>query len=275
MNRISKFVGSSSEGAQKSTVGTMRINGNILKTHRDSTVAVARGILTAAVVLTLWVGAPNPAHAQTLVNRGFENPIPGNVVSVLDPGIVNPSFSTGYWAEESAFVTGPVTLPISITPYAGTQMLAMASNGGVTSQAWQFLDVSATVGSARTANLSAWFTADTNNAQADVALIFYSTPDYLSGGWGDPIQPATEASYTTVTTAGTWYESSLSNVAVPVGTTWVGVQLAFNNASLGAGSGYADLADFSIIPEPSTVALLAGGFGAMFFFMRRRRGTAD
>lgn len=271
MNGISKSIGSSSAGAQKSTVGTMRIKGNMMKTHRDSTVAVARGILTAAVALTLWIGAPR-AHGQ-LVNPGFEGP--NNVVSVFDPGIVNPSFSAGYWAEENAFVTGPVTLPISINPYEGTNMLEMLTAGtGSYGQAWQFIDVG--VGSGRTANLSAWFTADTSNALAFVALTFYSTPNYLSGGWGDEIPGTTAtAPYTTVTTPGTWYESSLNNVAVPDATTWVGVQLAFNNASLGDGTGYADLADFSIVPEPATWALLAGGFGALSFFMRRRRGTAD
>jgi hypothetical protein len=82
----------------------------------------------------------------------------------------------------------------------------------------------------------------------------------------------------TVTTAGTWYEASLSNVAVPAGTTWVGVEMGFQNPSLGGegspNSGYADGLNFSIVPEPATWALLAGGFGALFFFMRRRSGTA-
>src|SRR5450759_3482472 len=32
----------------------------------NSTIAVARGILTAVMALTLWVGATNPAHAATL-----------------------------------------------------------------------------------------------------------------------------------------------------------------------------------------------------------------
>lgn len=228
------------------------------------------------LALTLWVGAPRVLGQLNLnadlVNPGFENPIPGNVVSVFDPGIVNPSFSAGYWAEENAFVTGPVTLPISINPYEGTQMLEMVTAGtGSYGQAWQFIDLGGPGGLGRTASVSSWFTADTSNALAFVTLIFYTTTNYLNGGWGDEILGATAtAPFTTVTTPGTWYESSLSNVAVPTNATWVAVQLAFNNASLGAGTGYAD-----IVPEPATWALLAGGFGALLFFMRRRRGTAD
>ncbi len=78
MNGISKFIGSSSEGAQKSTAGTMRITGNILKTTIRFGVGLAlAAFLTrtanATVTVYNWVpdSAANSAGAPgTIVTSG-------------------------------------------------------------------------------------------------------------------------------------------------------------------------------------------------------------
>jgi hypothetical protein len=246
---------------------THRITASALREEQsgrlnNSTIAVARGILTAAVALTLWVGAPR-ALGQVPVDSGFEETNPNYVQPIAN--IVYP-LTAGSWGVENAYVTGPTYT----SPYEGTQMLEMLNDGLTYTEAWQFLDVGP--GSGRTANLSAWFNAFQPNAIGFVDLIFYAT----SNDWGNPISDSqTIVTLTLGNNNNAWEQISLNNVAVPNGTTWVGVHLGFNDASIGTERGDVDAVQFSIVPEPSTWALLASGFGALSFFMRRRSGTAD
>jgi hypothetical protein len=56
---------------------------------------------------------------------------------------------------------------------------------------------------------------------------------------------------------------------IPVGTTWLVYQVAFQNASIGTNTGFVDLAGIDIrqVPAPGAIALLGlAGLGA-----RRRR----
>ncbi len=184
---------------------------------------------------------------------------------------------TGYWAEESSEVT-PVSQSGLVLPLSSPNMLEMDQNGGVVSEAWQFIhltsnQVSLVEVGTETASVSYWFSADITNAKAFVSLIFYASPvsdGFPGDGWDNPISYSPQV-YTTVANPGTWYEENTGDVPVPANTTWIGVHLAFDNSTLGPGlSGYAD-----VVPEPATWALLAGGFGSLLFFMRRRRGTAD
>src|ERR1039457_6844774 len=64
MNGINKFVGISSEGAQKSTVGTMRITGNILKKTIGFGVGLALAAFltrTANATVTVYNWVPDSA----------------------------------------------------------------------------------------------------------------------------------------------------------------------------------------------------------------------
>src|ERR1017187_10658200 len=64
MNGINKFVGISSEGAQKSTVGTMRITGNILKKTIGFGVGLALAAFltrTASATATVYNWVPDSA----------------------------------------------------------------------------------------------------------------------------------------------------------------------------------------------------------------------
>ena len=60
---------------------------------RSSTFPVARGILTAAVALTLWVGATNPVQAALLTGSGAHLTLPGSVVPFSSIAVGLTSFS--------------------------------------------------------------------------------------------------------------------------------------------------------------------------------------
>jgi hypothetical protein len=232
-------------------------HGRSLRAVSNSTVAVTRGILTAAVVLTLCAAAPR-AFGQ-LSNPGFEGL--NNVVSIST--IVAP-LTPGYWGVENAYVT----TASYVSPCEGVQMLEMKPTlAGVYTEAWQFIDVG--TGSGRTANLSSGFNAFEPSATGLLDLIFYA--NNTTGGWGNQISNFA----TTVTLDdknNAWEQISLNNIAVPDATTWVGVHLGFTNASIGTGTfGLADVdaVEFSITPEPATLSLLA--LGGLAVIRRRRK----
>jgi hypothetical protein len=217
-----------------------------MRTHR----------ITAVVVLTLCVAAP--LASGQLINPGFEGP--NNVVPISD--IVSPALAPGYWGVETAYVTGPSYT----SPPEGSQMLEMYSAGLMYTEAWQFVDVGA--GTGRTANLSAWFNAFLPNTIGLVDLLFYAND--TTGGWGNQISNTPMVVTLTLGNENNaWEQISESNVAVPDATTWVGVHLGFNSASLGTERGDIDAVEFTITPEPCTFSLLA--LAALAVIRRRRQ----
>jgi hypothetical protein len=102
-----------------------------------------------------------------------------------------------------------------------------------------------------------------------VFVSFYTAASYGSsiGGWpGASVNPLDSD-------ISTWQMAS-AEVAIPVGTRWMMLQIAYNNASLSnpggpAAIGYADDASLTIVPAPG----VAGIVGALLFAGGRRRPT--
>ena len=219
------------------------------------------GGLGSLVVLFLVVSVAPPRALGQLVNAGFEGP--DNLEHLAN--IVNPLLLPGLWGYETASVT-PAVPPI--TPPEGLQMLRMLDAGLVATQIFQFVDVSPLPASP-VANLSALFNSDADAAIGGVQLLFYSSPNYGSGGWMDEISWV-QASLTLDNDPSTWESISLTSIPVPVApltTTWVGVSLFFNNDSIGSLSGYVDDVNFTIVPEPASLWLV--GLGAAVALRRR------
>jgi hypothetical protein len=92
---------------------------------------------------------------------------------------------------------------------------------------------------------------------------------YFSGStWGSMIGNSGNGTLFLDANPQTWEGVSVTSM-IPVGTTWLVYQVAFQNASIGTNTGFADLAGIDIlqVPAPGALALLGlAGLGA-----RRRR----
>jgi PEP-CTERM motif len=270
MKWISKFIGSSSEGAQKSTAGTMRIS----------------GILTAAVALTLWVGATNPAHAQTL-NSAAVVPIP---IGSTFPAYVSPTyngpFTIGTWASPApAAWLGTFTLAGPFTDGGGPNGTTTLSFSGLTGDTGNpgklpvgtYFFISDLDAGSGTENFT--LTAYASNNGTGPAI----TTPWLNGSLGQTGTGSGSGGTVIQQDLPSYSWNSATGLYTLTGTTVPGnpaVLLAlYNNTAIGSLVFTRDnsFSGFSLqaVPEPATWALLAGGLGALSFFMRRRSGTAD
>ena len=245
----------------------------------NSTIAVARGILTAVMALTLWVGATNLAHAQLnfTINAtpmadalGYVTSQNYNFVYTLntDPTTGNGPFQPGtatagdnyHWIQE--WVMDPqIWTSVAGDGLAGTWTQPSAG-GAQSADPYSYLTASSSspflslLGGADVSNVGLtaagipvewiWFSADFTGL--NFSAITGTLPDpnvYLAGYTG---------SYAASSSITGWINGVSGDAMLTV-----------NSLSL----------DMTTAPEPSTMALLAGGFGALFFFRRRRSGTAN
>lgn len=176
----------------------------------------------------------------------------------------------GVWGQENSTI---VNVDGGSTPYAGHNQLRMDVTGGVTTQAFQSIDVTSYAGliDANNAvlNASCWFNS---NAGAAFGGIYIS---YFTGNTYGTIFGPTDLSLATFDgNVGTWEQNSMT-VPVPAGTRWILFQVAFAESTLfnTAGtldSGYVDeaFAEIRAVPAPSGALVL--GFGSLLVARRRR-----
>gem|GEM_PF-6308519 len=118
-------------------------------------------------------------------------------------------------------------------------------------------------------NLSAMFNTDNNvpGAIASVLLNFYNSPVWVTGDMGGNVS----ASLTLDNNASTWESVSKAGY-IPVGTTWMLAQVAYNDASLSGGAGFVDGANLSVssVPLPAGVWLLGSALLGLAGVARRK-----
>jgi hypothetical protein len=219
---------------------------------------------TILFVLLIAAFVSPTAHANLLTDPGFEaNPL------TTDFNVLNNFVGyQGQWGQELSTITG---VDGGVTPAQGAKMLRMAYTGGVTTQAFQTIDVTSSAavidaGSA-TINLNALFTTGPNlsGALAGVYVSFFTLSNYGS------ITSTIGNTLNLDNSANTWQPISV-NGAIPVGTRWLLAQVAYANVSLLSSDGtvnpgYVDAADLTLVPEPATLGLLTLGALAL----RRRK----
>ncbi len=211
--------------------------------------------------------APCTASAVNLVtDPGFEfNPVTTAVNSLGNfPGF------QGVWGQENSTI---VNVDGGSTPYAGHNQLRMDVTGGVTTQAFQSIDVSSYAGLIDSNNAvlsaSAWFNSNSNGALGGIYISYFTGNNY-----GTLFGPLDTAVSTFDNSVSTWQQNSLT-VPVPAGTRWIVFQLAFAestlyNAAGTIGSGYVDEAFAEINPVPAPSGAVVLGIAAMAVGRRRR-----
>ncbi len=200
------------------------------------------------------------ASANLLTNAGFE------VSSWTGAGNVLGNFPgwQGVWGPEVGVITGPSG---GVSPAAGSNMLELNDDGLSYTQAFQTVDVTSFSGlinsGTATVNASALFNTvgGFTGALAIVNVSFFSGSTY-----GSLISASPNGALFLDANPQTWQSASTSSL-IPVGTTWMMYQVAFNNASMGGNPGFVDNTDLTITPAPGAIALL----GLAGFLGRRRR----
>ena len=196
------------------------------------------------------------AKANLLVDPGFEfNPLDtlGNVLG-------NFPLYQGIWGQENSTITG---VDGGVTPFQGIKMLRMDNTGSYT-QTGQVTDVTSYAAlidrGGATVNMSAMFNVDKNLAAAlgGIGVSFFSASNY-----GSLISSTPNSTLTLDNSNNTWEQIPLSSV-IPVGTRWLLSQVFYQDATLlgidgNYGGGYVDAADLTIVPEPTTMVMLALG----------------
>lgn len=224
-----------------------------------------RSLLTSLLSLA---AITTGASAVALTDPGFEN---FSTPLLSAPAtLTNFVVSQNQWGQENSSIVSNTIGPVS--PFAGNYHLKMDTTGGVTTQAFQALDVSsysaAINANIATVSAGAWYNSNARAAIGGVYVSFLATPDL-----SNPTGPLALSVFTLDNSPNSWELNQFTNVPIPAGTNWILFQVAFDEASLldasgAVGSGYVDNAYCEIIPAPSGAALLAA---SGLFVARRRR----
>ena len=213
--------------------------------------------LAASALLTT-----SDASANILSNPGFESLSFTTAANVLN----NFTGFQNVWGIEVGSITGPA---LGVTPASGARMLGMTDDGLTYTQTFQAVDVSsysALINSGN-ANVNASALFNTNGgyigAFAIVNVMFFSGSTF-----GSMLGNSGNGALNLDANPNTWESASIT-AAIPVNTTWVVYQVAYQNASIGNNTGFVDQAymDITAVPAPGALALL----GLAGLTARRRR----
>jgi hypothetical protein len=218
-----------------------------------------RNLTTLGATLSLLLAGS--AHA-VLTNANFEIPTTTSASNVLNnfPGFA------GIWGPEMGSIT---TATMGVTPFAGSRMLQMTDDGLTYTQTFQAVDVTSFGGLINAGQAQLVATAMLNTNGGYTGAFGLVNVMYFSGStWGSMIGNSGNGTLFLDANPQTWEGASVTSM-IPVGTTWLVYQVAFQNASIGTNTGFVDLAGIDIrqVPAPGAIALLGlAGLGA-----RRRR----
>jgi hypothetical protein len=232
--------------------------------------------LSLILLLSITASSALGATGNLLTDPGFEsNPL-------ISPTLVlGPPFTIDTWSAEQGSISGPSD---GITPADGVLMLKMTDDGGLTTQSFQLIDVSPYSGPINgglvTVDASALFNvpADISAAVASVSVSYYdashSPLGFSSAGSGT--LPGGFVDKNPLT----WQSLNIVGASVPVGTQFMLMQMAYNNASMYNPNnvnrpGFNDHTSLTLnVPEPSTLVLAAFGLIGLFVVRRRNRAAA-
>ena len=237
---------------EKAAIGTVAAVASIAPVASIAAVALA-----ASALLTT-----SDASANILSNPGFESLSSTTAANVLN----NFTGFQNVWGIEVGSITGPA---LGVTPASGARMLGMTDDGLTYTQTFQAVDVSsysALINSGN-ANVNASALFNTNGgyigAFAIVNVMFFSGSTF-----GSMLGNSGNGALNLDANPNTWESASIT-AAIPVNTTWVVYQVAYQNASIGNNTGFVDQAymDITAVPAPGALALL----GLAGLTARRRR----
>ncbi len=191
------------------------------------------------------------------------NTLPGAVGSVnllSDPGFeslpltsvgnVITNFTPGLWAAEQGSITTTIN---GVTPFTNPNMLRLTNDGGVTTQAFQAVNLSSfgpLIGTGTAmVNLNSFFNVGSINGNippapsAAIVVSFYSNNNaasLLPGGGGSAL---------VLDTATNTWEAISASVPIPAATQWMIAQVYYGNAALAGQPGFVDEAKANITQQ--------------------------
>jgi hypothetical protein len=258
MNGISKFIGSSSEGAQKSTVGTMRINGKTLRAHF--------GILLSMAALS----TAQVRGANLIVNGDFEA---GSFAGWTE---VDQAGGNGSWFISTPGANSPMSgYPTAPNALGGTNY-AVSDQGG---PGCHVLLQSFTLASATTLTLSYQMFVDSQDGSFNTGTLDYTGGPNEFGRVDLLTGTATPFSTAGADVLQTFYAGNdpQANNPNPYTTYSYNLSLAAGTYQLRFGEVDNQLYfqmgvdNVSLVPEPTTLALVGLSGLSLLLFRRQRK----
>jgi len=184
----------------------------------------------------------------TVTDAGFESsPLIG-----YSAALNNFAAFQGSWGAESGSIAIGTTG--GVAPYSGSRMLSMTNDGLTASQTVQVIDISTLATLIDTGSLEATFSAYFNGATGIAAASSLTTLRFYSTSGLGGASTVTSHSLVLDANTGTWQLNGVT-AAIPIGTRWMVVELAYGNASIGSLAGFVDEAALCIHKLPCDSAL--------------------
>jgi hypothetical protein len=218
---------------------------------------------SSAIVAALVINVSTIQAQNLLVNPGFEDPL-----------LPAPGVNQGWAAFGTAARTGPPILPLPPVAHSGDYSLLAQNAPG---NNWNPVGVEQIVDGTILGfpyggvnpgiqyTFDCWYMTDTG--------VTYANPVGLEIGFLDSAMAnigTTGGFNFNIPSNNTWYQGSVTATA-PAGSVYIVVYAMFmDNAQTTTEHVYFDDASLSVVPEPSSLALISMGLGLPLCFVRRR-----